>query len=200
LLDWVPLNLFLFVLPFHAGLSASGAFRALLNLFVPVIQGISALGILCMPILVRVWRATPREYARLVLRLSYGFAVMATGYGLVLTGFGRPLMAWLYDGRYSEVSQYIALMATAPIFAALAAVFGSALRAAERPDLVFRAYFAPTLAAGVIGALAAYRGGVQGASIGWLLTYAAAAVALFMIFRTWSTGLNIGGSRQHDDD
>jgi O-antigen/teichoic acid export membrane protein len=197
LLSWVPTNLFLLVLPLGDGLEASGAFRALLNLFVPMMHVTSALGILALPALVRFWRTKTGDYAWLVGRLAIGFAAISAGYGILIAVFGRQVLLWLYGGNYIEFAPSIAVLAAVPALAGLSAVFGSALRAVERPELVFRAYVLPTVAAGSVGVLLAYTQGVSGASLGWLLTYASAACSLLIVFLAWSSRPGLArGQRQ----
>lgn len=184
-LGWIPSNLFLFVLPLRGGLEAAGAFRALLNLFVPMMQATSALGILALPALVRRWKGQPDRFAELVGTLVAMFGIAAAVYGAAVAAFGETLMDWMYDGRYVEFSSSVIVLAAVPALAGVAAVFGSALRAVERPELVFKAYLIPTLAAGTVGVLLAYRYQVAGASVGWLLMYAAASISLAVVFLTW---------------
>lgn len=185
ILGWIPTNLFVLVLPLGAGLEASGAFRALLNLFIPMMHAISALGILALPAMVKVWTNSSQEYGRLVGRLAATFAVVAALYGLTIALFGRALIDWLYASKYAAYAPVIGFLAPVPAFAGLAAVFGSALRAVERPDLVFRAYLFPAIAAISVGAFLSYFHGVSGASLGWLVTYAVAAASLAAFYLMW---------------
>lgn len=186
-LDWVPSNLLLLVLPLHAGLAAAGAFRALLNLFVPMMQGISALGILSMPLLVRAWQRNPAVYSKPVRRLAIAFAGAGAAYGIAITTVARPVLEWVYDGKYLEYIPFVAVLATVPAFAGLTAIYGSALRAVERPELVFRGYLPPTIVTAALGSLLAYRYGVPGATWGWFLTYGGTAAALLLVYVRWSS-------------
>ena len=185
-LGWIPSNLFLFVLPLRGGLEAAGAFRALLNLFVPMMQATSALGILALPVLVRRWSSQPDSFVNLVRNLVAVFGIAAASYGAIVSLFGESLIDWLYGGRYLEYSPSVIVLAAVPALAGVAAVIGSALRAVERPELVFKAYLIPTLAAGTVGALLAYGYGVGGASVGWVFMYAAASISLAAVFLTWA--------------
>lgn len=185
LLGWVPSNLFVLVLPLNGGLEASGAFRALLNLLIPMMQATSALGILALPALVRVWSARPGDYARIVGRLSSLFVVCAALYGVIVYGFRIPLIELLYGGRYLNHAPTLSVLAAVPSLAGLAAVLGSALRAVERPELVFRAYLLPTLAAATVGVFLVWVSGVHGAGLGWLLVYSLGAISLAWTFVGW---------------
>ena len=184
-LGWIPTNLFVLVLPLGAGLEASGAFRALLNLFIPMMHAISALGILALPAMVRVWAGNSRRYGRVIVQLAALFAVAAALYGLAIAYFGRTLIDWLYDSKYTAYAPVVGYLAPVPAFAGVAAVLGSALRAVERPDLVFRAYLFPAIAAVSVGAFLSYFHGVSGASLGWLVTYAVAALSLAAACFMW---------------
>jgi len=184
-LGWIPSNVFLFVLPLRGGLEAAGAFRALLNLFVPMMQATSALGILALPVLVRRWKERPERFASLVGKLVAVFGLSAAAYGAIANLFGTPLIDWLYGGRYLEFLPSVTVLSVVPILAGVAAVIGSALRAVERPELVFKAYLLPTLVAGTLGVFLAFRYQVPGASVGWVLIYAAASTSLAMVYVTW---------------
>lgn len=186
-LAWIPSNLLLLVLPLNSGLAASGAFRALLNLFVPIMHVISALGILSVPALVRIWSEKSASYVILVAGLSIAFAGLASAYGLTIAIFAKPVMTWLYGGKYLEFVPYVWLLAAVPALDGLIAVIGSALRAVERPELVFRAYLAPTIATASVGVMLAYARGVPGASFSWFLIYASIAASLLGVFAIWSS-------------
>lgn len=185
LLAWAPSNIFVLALPLSGGLEASAAFRALMNLLMPMMQAASALSILILPLLVRRARQAGGEYGGLVLRLSVAFGLAATVYGVVVLLIGEPVLVWLYGGAYVEHAPSLMLMASVPIFASVVGVVSSALRAVEHPELVFRAYLAPTALALTVGMLLTLVYGVAGAAAGWLLTYASAVVALGVAFGFW---------------
>lgn len=185
LLAWVPSNLFVLVLPIRGGLEAAATFRALMNLLLPMMQIASALAILALPLLVRRARTRHGAYGRLVLGLSAALGSAAVAYGIVAVAFGEPVLRWLYAGSYAEHAPALVAMAGVPIFAAVAGILGSALRAVERPELVFRAYLAPTGVALTVGLPLTLLRGVPGASIGWLATYLVAAIALGTAFYLW---------------
>lgn len=185
LLTWVPTNLFILALPVRGGLEASGAFRALVNVIVPMMHASAALGILILPVLVRSGRAGVGAHTRLVRRLSLSFVAGACLYSAVVVLWGAPILDWLYDGRYSTFAPALVSLAFVPVFSSLAAVIGSSLRAVERPSLVFYAYLAPTTVAATVGMGLTLVYGVRGAGYGWLLTYAAGATALIFAFHRW---------------
>jgi len=186
LLAWVPGNVFILLLPLYGGLEATGAFRAYVNLVVPMMQVTSALGILVLPTLVKASEQEIESYTRLVRALVLAFAVGAALYGLVVGLWGSHVLDWLYAGRYSADVATLWLLAGVPAGSAIAAVLSSALRARERPDLVFRAYVMPAIVAATAGTALVLTRGVPGASLAWLLTYATGAAGLGVVFIAWN--------------
>lgn len=180
-LSWVPANVYLVALPALGGLEAGAALKALLNLVMPLLQAIAALATLLLPALVR-QRESP-GFDRLVA----GAAALFVGAGLaywVLVGLvAEPLLHWLYRGQYTQYAGVIWLVGALPVAVGVVGVLGSALRALERPDLVFRAYAASALAAVSLGLWAAVRWGVSGAVVGTLLSSTVTAAVLLYFLR-----------------
>jgi O-antigen/teichoic acid export membrane protein len=149
MLSWVPGNLFYFFLPIWWGLEGTAALRAIFNLLLPVLHGIGALGVLLLPALVRV-RGTP-VFRRSLITLAAVFTGFAAVYWLALFAFGETATNWLYESRYDEYMGLLPILGLLPFATGLVAVLGGALRAIERPDLVFWAYVGSSLTALLIG-------------------------------------------------
>jgi O-antigen/teichoic acid export membrane protein len=189
LLAWVPGNVFVILLPLYGGLEATGSFRAHVNLVIPMMQVTSALGILILPALVRASGQVIGAYTRVVWILVLAFAAIAALYGMAVVLWGAHVVNWLYADRYSADVWALTLLAGAPLGSAIAAVLGSAMRARERPDLVFWAYTGPAIVAVTAGTFLVLTWGVPGASLAWFLTYATAAAGLGLTFTRWSAGV-----------
>lgn len=163
---WVTQSSYFVLLPVWGGLEASAALRALMNLIMPVLQTYAALSVLLLPTLVRL-RGRP-GFVRLT-RLSFALFVSgSTLYWLVLGLFHRPLIDWMYGGRYTEYTDIIWLLALAPIIFGVAEVQSTILRALEKVNLVFWASLVSTVVALTAGLGAVYAMGVFGAAV-WLL-------------------------------
>jgi O-antigen/teichoic acid export membrane protein len=131
----VTLQLYSLLLPIWGGLAASGALRALWNLALPVIHTITALSSFLLPNLVGVrGRAEFKNHVHLALVLF----TLGTGlYGLLLGLFHDPVIAWIYGGKYTEYSHLLWFVAFVPLVFAQIMVLSTALKALERPDLLF---------------------------------------------------------------
>ena len=169
ILTWVPGNAFLLLLPTWWGLEASGTYRAMLNLLLPMMNVTTALGTVLLPALVK--QKAKGGFRGLTLRLTLLFMVAPVIYWLLLGSFGEPIIRLLYGGKYLEYAHLLWLAALIPVFAAAAAVSGAALRALELPNKLFIAYAWSTALTLTVGLALVYLQGVSGALLGWLLAY-----------------------------
>jgi len=185
-LNWVPSNIFYTLLPAVAGLAASGSLRALVNLIMPVLQATSAIAVLLIPSFVQAF--TTAGQPGLQQRFQSALAVFLGGsvlyYGLIVL-FGPQLMHLLYAGQYDAAFDSLAflLIGIIPLFTSLNYVAGSALRALERIDLVFKATAIAMAVAVPVGFLLLVVGGLQGTVVGLCLAYAANGLSLTVAYR-----------------
>lgn len=146
-LSWVPGNVYYLLLPLLPGaafgLQAAASLRALVNTVMPVLQANAALGTLLIPALSARRRAGGRSRVGLVAGALVGGSVL---YGLALVVFGRPLVAWLYAGRYAADSSLLALLAVIPVLTAVSHLLRGVVLADERPDRMFWAYLGAAVA------------------------------------------------------
>lgn len=175
-LTWVPGNLFYVVLPARAGLDATAALRAVVNLTIPVVQFGGAFGTILLPAMVRA-RGTG-ALARLARNAVALFAAMALAYYGFLLAFAEPLMAWLYAGRYDAYSGIIWVVGLLPLTAGLTMVFGAVLRACEAPALVFWSYVASSAVAVLLVATLLGPFGVVGGAFGMVAASLTTALAM----------------------
>ena len=206
-LNWVPMNSYYLILPFLSGLAAGAEFKALMNLIMPMLQAIWALSILLLPTLVRARdeaRAGERAsdaHARFSsrVRLSLApFLLIPLLYWLLLGLFHRPVVAWLYDGRYVDHSALLWLLGLSPIIASAKQVLGQSLRALERPDRLFWAYVISAVGTLTVGTALVYVWGVAGAGMGFLVSQVLTA-ALALVFLQRLTRSQFEASRQGAD-
>ena len=163
--NWVPLNVAFLVLPIFGGLAAGASYKALMNLTMPVLQGVWALSILLLPILVRAREEGEAAFDARVRSALVIFVLGPIAYWLLLGAFHRPLMELFYGGRYLEHAGLLWLLGLAPILAAVKQVMGHALRALERPDWLFWAYALSAGTAVSAGTALVYLWGVTGAAL-----------------------------------
>lgn len=183
---WFSSNVYFLVLPAWFGLEAAGALKALMNLTMPALHTISALGGLLLPVLVRAHdRGGPRAMSR-TMKLS--FALFFSGsacYLALLWGFRLQIFEFLYAGKYGEyISWPLLLVGIVPMLASFPAVLGGALRALERPEFVFWGYLASSGAALAVGCPLAVMAAPEGALLGMLIYYVVCGSVMLGLLRS----------------
>ena len=176
-LSWVSGNVVLLVLPITAGIEATGALRAVMNLVMPVFMFNVALGTLLLPSLVRVRDDRGRFYYR-ALQAGVFMVGSALLYWVLIGLFADRLILWLYDGQYGGSGRFLRVLGAFPAAAALVTVLGNVLRALEHPrDIVGASIASAAIAFGVcVPATLAW--GMWGAVTGILLSYLTTALVL----------------------
>jgi O-antigen/teichoic acid export membrane protein len=164
-LMWVPLNLFFVVLSVLVNFEATGAFKALSNLVLPLLQANAALGSLLLPAMAL--RARNHEQFKKLLRTSLVlFAAGACTYSLLIGAFGGELVHLIYGGRYDSQANLLRLLLLIPLLDGAMVVLSNALRSLERPDRVFWAQLAVVLFLLTAGVEATRLSGLWGATAG----------------------------------
>jgi O-antigen/teichoic acid export membrane protein len=164
-LMWVPLNLFFVVLSVLVNFEATGAFKALSNLVLPLLQANAALGSLLLPAMAL--RARNHEQFKKLLRTSLVlFATGACIYSLLVGAFGGELVHLIYGGRYDSQANLLRLLLLIPLLDGATVVLSNALRSLERPDRVFWAQLAMVLFLLTAGVEATRLSGLWGATAG----------------------------------
>jgi O-antigen/teichoic acid export membrane protein len=174
---WIPGNLYMLFLPFWLGLEAAGALKALLSLIMPVLQAFAAIGTILVPALVTVRDQT--VYRRTLYTALAVLGTAAFVQWLLLSTFGKPLMAWVYAGKYDAFADLLWLLGLLPVFASIVTIFASSLRARERPDRTFWAYVCSSAFTISIGLIMLALWGIMGAVIGLVLSYGVTAIVLW---------------------
>jgi len=176
MLTWFPGNAPTLILPIWWGLESAASFRALLNLFLPIMQFNTAIGGLVLPHLVRAGNRYSRKQA--VARLAIGLGIGPLAYWAVVSLIREPALRLAYGETYLDVARLVPMMGLVPIVAAVTSAFANSHKAMQRPELVFGGYLASSLVALFWGALLIYRLGVGGAVTGWLVAYLVAAIVM----------------------
>lgn len=182
---WFPGNIYFILLPIWIGLEGAGALKALINLAMPVLQIISALSLILLPILVqdlklrgaRVMGKTMRSFFLLFL-----FGSML--YLAILWGLRDEIFRLLYAGKYMEYASWPVLLAGAlPLGTCVTAALSNTLRALERPDLIFWCYLGSSIVALLAGIPLIADIGVAGALLGQLFSSLAAGALMYWFYR-----------------
>jgi O-antigen/teichoic acid export membrane protein len=157
--------------------------RATYMLVAPVDQVYIALSFLLLPALAT-RSASGRQRDFFFFLKLYGMGVLlATGlFALVVRVAGKPVMHWLYAGKFDDLAPLLYLLALSPIFMGVASAAGAALNAAEKPKLVFYGYLCSGTITFLCGIPLVIRFGLRGAVYGLLLSAGTCSVALLLGF------------------
>jgi O-antigen/teichoic acid export membrane protein len=180
LLGWLPNSLYYFVLPILAGLEANAALNALFALILPATQVNFALWLLLVPVFGRM-----RQRRRFVPVVWAAAAALAAGgalYAVLIGLFSRPVMNFLYAGRYDQYAHFGWLIGLVAVTNAVNAVLGSALCACERPDRALWANISAVTTSCTFGVIATAIWGLLGAILGFLAADLAATLASLWLF------------------
>jgi O-antigen/teichoic acid export membrane protein len=153
--------------------------RVMQLLIAPIDQVFIALSFLVIPALAARY-ASNRLGSFLSFSTRYGLAVVgATAlFALILRLTGRPLMHWLYAGKFDDLVPMLYILAFLPLTMGIGNVMSSALNAAEKPKLVFLAYVCSGAATLLGGIPLVIHFGLRGAVLGLLLSAAAYSGAM----------------------
>jgi len=151
----------------------------------PIDQVFIALSFLLVPALAARY-ATKRMEEFLSFSKRYLMAIVgATSvFVLIVRLAGRPVMHWLYAGKFDDLAPMLYILAFLPLIMGIGNVMGSALNAAEKPKLVFYAYLCSGTATLLGGIPLVIRFGLMGAVYGMLLsgvTYTGALAISFLL-------------------
>ncbi len=171
------------------GLGAAGAFRALQNPVLPVVQVQTALGTLGLPVLAREFA---NGHTRAMLRRSVAYIVMlgavALAYELAVLLTGGLWDRILYGGKFAKYDWLMPVLGLMPVAVALATGCSVVLRAMLRPGLTT----ITNVCGGVFGLVVSYfwirSGGVAGAVYALTASQAVtAAVSFLLIYFAFQT-------------
>jgi O-antigen/teichoic acid export membrane protein len=184
---WVSDSIYYLVLPARVGLAEAGALKALMNLAMPALHSISALGLLLVPVLVRDRdRGGPGAMKR-TIKLSLALFLLGSAcYLALLWGFRLQIFHFLYAGKYAAYASWpLLLVGLLPFALCLPCVMGNALGALERPDLGFWSCVGSAAVALALGVPLASSLGVGGALVGLVVSFVVMGVLmLFFLMRS----------------
>jgi O-antigen/teichoic acid export membrane protein len=182
---WFPGNIYFVLLPVWFGLAEAGALKALVNFAMPVLQSITAVGGLVLTTLVRHrteggLKKVSSTLRRFVVALFWGAAL----YAAIVWIFRLQALHFLYGGKYTQYAFWPFLLVCLLCFVACASLpFEVALRAFERPDLVFRSSLFSAGAAVICGVPLTAAFGLNGALIGMVASWSVLGFSSFWLYR-----------------
>jgi O-antigen/teichoic acid export membrane protein len=172
--------------------------RVMQLLVAPMDQVFIALSFLVLPALAARY-ASNRMGSFLSFSKRYALAVVSATafFALAVRIVGKPVMHWLYSGKFDDLAPLLYLIAFLPLTMGIGNVMSSALNAAEKPKLVFVAYVCSGATTLIGGIPLVIRFGLRGAVFGLLLSAAAYTVAIGLCFFSsfWRQLSHLGGQR-----
>lgn len=177
----LPGHLVYFLLPALGGLAATGAMKALANLVRPYQQATAALGILLISSFSSI--SDRERFFRWVRLAGVAFITAGIGYWILLGVMHSTLFRWFYGENYAEYAWLLWLLGLQPLFAGLTEAVSAALRAVERPDLLFwaRTYATGATLPVTVGLIVAF--GLTGAVVGSAVTALITAATMVWYYR-----------------
>ena len=167
----------------------AGNLRALYNMVLPLDQAFAAMSLVVLPVMCS--RYSMQKMAGLVplwKKYCSGWFVVTCGFVGLVYFFGEPAMHLLYAGRFDNVSSLVLILAFLPMVVGIGHTVNGALKAAEKPNLVFYAYVFSGSATFLLGIPLVVHLGLRGAVYGMLVSGAAYTIALLCGFGFLSYG------------
>lgn len=169
-LSWFPENLWYWILPFWSNLGSSGAFRAIMNLNLPLHHAIAVFSLLLTPMLVKARGSA--KFTNIIILSTVLLTFVSLGYWFMLFYFRDSIVTWLYNNRYQDYTDITLTLGLWPAIVSIGTVMNGALRALERPKSIFHSYtwsFILSITLGVF--LTAYFGAL-GSALGLVISSA----------------------------
>jgi O-antigen/teichoic acid export membrane protein len=175
--------------------------RVMQMLVAPMDQVFIALSFLVIPALGARY-ASNRMGDFLSFSKRYGFAVVSATalFTLAVRITGRPVMHWLYNGKFDDLVPLLYALAFLPLLMGIGNAMNDALKAVEKPRLVFYAYLCSGAATFLGGIPLVIHFGLPGAVYGMLLSGATytATLAVGFFFAVYAKGSSLAGAAGGD--
>jgi O-antigen/teichoic acid export membrane protein len=148
-----------------------GNLRALYNMVLPLDQLFVAMSLVVLPAMCSRY-ATYKMAGLLPLwrRYCLGWFAVTAGFVLVVSVFGKSAMHVLYAGRFDNISSLVLIVAFLPMILGIGHTVNGALKAAEKPNLIFYAYAFSGIATFLFGIPLVTHWGLRGAVYGMLVS------------------------------
>lgn len=162
-LRWLPANITYSLTGAFLGMADTGALKALLNLLLPLSNGVSSFSILFQPYVSGVFaKGGERSTRAPTATVSILYIAVGTIYTVLLAVFRHPVFGLLYRGKFLHVAYLVPVVGAATVLTlgSYGAVMG--LRAIQRPSSVFAANCAASVVSVVAGIVGTWKFGLRG--------------------------------------
>lgn len=156
-----------------------GELRAMCNVIAPVDQIFIALAYLVLPALAAHY-TMKRMDTFLSLTKRYALAILGVTavFALAVRVLGQQVMHVLYSGKFDNLAPLLFALGFSPLLMAMGNTLAQALKAAEKPKLVFYGFLSSGAATFALGIPLVMHFGLRGAVYGMLLSGATFSVAI----------------------
>jgi O-antigen/teichoic acid export membrane protein len=172
------------------GLESAGAFRAVQNLILPMLQILAAVTTMIFPsIAFEFGRCDYEAVRRKSIRFVIIMVVISIFYELILLVGADWIDRNLYNGKYTDYGWLIPLMGLAPVINAFVAGFSLILRSLQKPHF----YLIDKILAAIIGSTSAFffimYWNVAGAVLSLILVEVIGLITHWWLYQRWFKSL-----------
>jgi len=158
-------------------------FRAVQNIVIPIDQVFIAFSMLILPTMAKYHAENMRaNLLSTMRRLLLIISLLAISYAIVLNFAGRGLLELLYHERYNNSVVLLLPLSLIPIISGMSNSFNIALKAIQKPNVVFYAYSIAGVVTLTVGILLIMNYGVMGAAYGMIVSTLAFGITLITGF------------------
>jgi O-antigen/teichoic acid export membrane protein len=172
-LYWASGQILTLLIPIFLGLMASAAVAATWTLYRPISQFMQALNSLVLPAFSRL-ASEPEGQKHLrqkVIGIAVLFASVASLYALTVSIFAKPILHFLYAGKYDEHRMLVVLFGIAFVFSVMIGIFVSALKAVGRVKESTKVWLISAFATATLAIPFMKIWGVEGAVMAAVVSY-----------------------------
>jgi O-antigen/teichoic acid export membrane protein len=185
LLYWASGQILMLLIPIFLGLMAGAAVAATWTLYRPISQFMQALNSLVLPAFSRL--ASEPDGQTHLRRKAIGVAGLFAGaaflYALTVSIFAKPILHFLYAGKYDEHWMLIVLFGIAFVFSVMTGIFVSALKAVGRVKESTKVWLVSTFATATLAIpfmkIWEVEGAVTAATVSYLIAFFIAMLNLY---------------------
>jgi O-antigen/teichoic acid export membrane protein len=130
---WGSMRMLRFVIPLLLGLPAAAAVSASSLLYSPIQRIVQSVGTITLPYLARLANSSKSrgELGKKTLILLIALPGLVSLYGIVLTALSKPILHWLYGGKYDHYWVLIPLFGINSVLSAAAGSMSTVLKAQQ---------------------------------------------------------------------
>jgi O-antigen/teichoic acid export membrane protein len=176
-LTWMPANIYYVLLPILGNVDLVAILRAQNNLIMPLLQFNTALSTQLIPTFVLNKDRT--NYNNLINGLIAFFVAISLAFWVALNILRNDIILIVYGAKFLKYSELLLILGLLPLMTGIIAVLGGVIRADDRPDKIFWAYFIASLSSVTIGLWFMVSWGLMGVASAILLSYAIVVVIMF---------------------